>query len=85
MRPEFGCAIHDLVFAAVDGDLAARAEDAVRRALARWEPRIDVEAVTAAVDPDAPGELHLLIDYRIKATNDPRNLVFPFYVIPEET
>jgi hypothetical protein len=24
------------------------------------------------------------IDYRVKATNDVRNLVFPFYAIPEE-
>jgi hypothetical protein len=24
------------------------------------------------------------ISYRVKATNDMRNLVFPFYAIPEE-
>ena len=26
----------------------------------------------------------ITIDYRVKATNDRRNLVFPFYVIPHE-
>ena len=28
--------------------------------------------------------LYIDIRYTIKAANDPRNLVFPFYVIPEE-
>jgi hypothetical protein len=28
--------------------------------------------------------MHIDIRYRIKATNDERNLVFPFYLIPTE-
>ena len=85
MRPEFGCALHELVFDSLDVGLPSRVERVVRRALARWEPRIDVVDVAVAVDPDGPGVLHVVLDYRIKETNDPRNLVFPFYVIAEET
>ena len=84
MRPEYGCAVHELVFDTVDASLAGRAAALVSAALTRWEPRIDVLGVTAAQDPQAPRALRIEVDYRISATNDRRNLVFPFYSIPED-
>jgi phage baseplate assembly protein W len=84
MRPEYGCGIHDLVFDTIDGTLAGRVAARVRDSLLRWEPRIDVTDVTAAPLPDQPHVLGIAIAYRVKATNDRRNLVFPFYTIPEE-
>ena len=88
MRPEFGCAVHDLVFDTVDASLAGRASAMVAAALTRWEPRIDVLGVSAQPDPesgdDGPPVLRISVDYRVSATNDRRNLVFPFYSIPEE-
>ena len=33
-------------------------------------------------DDDQPTLLYIDITYSIRDTNDPRNLVFPFYVIP---
>src|SRR5262245_44157870 len=83
-RPEYGCGIHDLVFDTVDAGLAGRVAAEVRSSLARWEPRIDVNDVTAAPLPGQPHVLAVAVTYRIKATNDRRNLVFPFYSIPEE-
>jgi len=35
-------------------------------------------------DEDDGGLVRILIRYRVKATNDRRNLVYPFYVIPRE-
>ena len=84
MRPEFGCALRELVFDTVDATLAGRAAEMVRAALTRWEPRIDVLAVGADADPRSPAVLRVAVDYRISATNDRRNLVFPFYSIPED-
>jgi len=84
MRPEFGCPIHELVFDTVDASLAGRVGSLVEAALTRWEPRIDVLRVTASPDPAAPHVLRIAVDYRVSATNDRRNLVFPFYSIPEE-
>ncbi len=84
MRPEYGCGIHDLVFDTVDARLAGRAAAEVRASLQRWEPRIDVTEVAAAPLPGQPHVLGIAVSYRIKATNDRRNLVFPFYSIPEE-
>jgi phage baseplate assembly protein W len=84
MRPEFGCGIHDFVFAPADATTAGRIAFEVRSALERWEPRIDVLDVTVALDTEDPSTLYIDITYSLKGTNDPRNLVFPFYVIPEE-
>ena len=84
LRPEYGCGIHDLVFDTVDAGLAGRVAAEVRASLTRWEPRIDVTGVDAAPLPDRPHVLAVAVSYRIKATNDRRNLVFPFYSIPEE-
>ena len=84
MRPEFGCQIHDLIFAPNDAMTAGLASYYVEEALAMWEPRIRVARVDAAVDNDNSGRLLIEIDYVIKATNDRRSLVFPFYRIPGE-
>lgn len=81
-RPEFGCQVHDLLFAPNDTTTAGLAEYYVQQALARWEPRISVRAVEAAPDPDQPARLLISIQYEIKATHDRRSLVFPFYRIP---
>jgi len=83
MRPEFGCAVHDYVFAPADAATAGDIAYAVRVALERWEPRIELDAVTVRFDDAEHGVLYIDISYAIRGTNDPRNLVFPFYVIPD--
>ncbi|MBW4721117.1 GPW/gp25 family protein [Saccharothrix obliqua] len=82
MRPEFGCAIHDLVFAPADAATAGRIAYEVRLALERWEPRIALTDVSVGFDEVDRGTLLIDIRYALRGTNDPRNLVFPFYVIP---
>jgi phage baseplate assembly protein W len=84
MRPQFGCGVHDLVFSPADATTAGRVGYEVRAALERWEPRIEVLDVDVTNDPDQPGTLFVAITYAERETNDRRNLVFPFYVIPEE-
>jgi phage baseplate assembly protein W len=82
MRPEFGCGVHDYVFAPADAATAGDIAYAVRVALDRWEPRIELADVTVRFDEVESGTLYIDIAYSIRGTNDPRNLVFPFYVIP---
>jgi phage baseplate assembly protein W len=84
MRPEFGCAIHDEVFAPADGETGTRIAAAVRASLVRWEPRIELQDVVVSPDPDDATVLYIDITYAVGTANDPRNLVFPFYVIPAE-
>ncbi|NGY63846.1 GPW/gp25 family protein [Lentzea sp. NEAU-D13] len=82
MRPEFGCAIHDLVFAPADSTTAGQIAYEVRASLERWEPRIDLTDVVVDFAEAGNGTLLIDIRYTLSNTNDPRNLVFPFYVIP---
>lgn len=84
MRPDYGCAIHDYVFATIDADTAGRIAGEVRASLVRWEPRIEVDGVDVTVDPEDQTLVYIDIKYSIGNTNDPRNLVFPFYTIPAE-
>lgn len=82
MRPEFGCGIHDFVFAPADSSTAGQIAYEVRASVERWEPRIDVSEVAVSMDSQAEGVLYIDIQYEVRGGNDKRNLVFPFYVIP---
>ena len=84
MRPEFGCAVHDLVFDPTDTALAGLIAYEVRASLTRWEPRITVDDVDVTFDASQPTTAYIDVHYRVRDDNDPRNLVFPFYFIPEE-
>ena len=80
MRPDFGCGIHDLVFATNSAETAGRVATDVRESLLLWEPRIDLENVDVRSDPEEPGRLLIQIEYRVRSTNSRFNLVYPFYL-----
>ena len=80
MRPNFGCGIHDLVYAPNNLNTAALAAHFTIEALNKWEPRIEeVEAHADASDDDA-NRLDIRIKYKVRATNSSLNLVYPFYI-----
>lgn len=80
MLPEYGCGIHDLVFEANTAALRGAVQAAVRLALNRWEPRIDVVDVRVETTPGEPSQLLIHIDYVLRATNSIYNLVYPFFI-----
>jgi phage baseplate assembly protein W len=84
MRPDFGCRINEYVFAPSNAATAGMVAYEVRNALIRWEPRVNVNDVDVRPHPDDRSILLISVLYTVKHSNDPRNLVFPFYVIPEE-
>ena len=84
MRPDFGCRIHSFVFAEANAATAGQIANEVRASLARWEPRITVDEILVNIDDDDHSLLYVDIRYHIRNRNDPRNLVFPFYTIPQE-
>lgn len=81
MRPNFGCDIHSLVFAPNNASTWGLAAHYVEEALGMWEPRIEVTEVDPYPDPEDTSRLLINIKYRIKATNDARNIVYPFYLM----
>lgn len=82
MRPEFGCRIADFIFSSADGATANAISAEVQRSLRQWEPRIDVHDVVVSFDAVDQTVLYVDVRYSIRHTNDRRNLVFPFYLIP---
>lgn len=84
MRPEFGSRLRDYVFRETTPSMYASLAHEVRSALGRWEPRVDVKDVRVIADDSDRSVVYLDIQYQTKDTNDPRNLVFPFYTIPED-
>jgi phage baseplate assembly protein W len=82
-RPEFGCRLRDYVFDGNSVDVLARIAEDVRSALLRWEPRVHVNDVQVRPDPYDNGLIYIDISYTPKGENDPRNLVYPFYSIPD--
>jgi uncharacterized protein len=81
IRPEFGCDLHAYVFEEMTASTFGHIDRAIRVALDRWEPRIEVEDI--AFIPDG-GTLFVDIAYRLRTSNSVRNLIYPFYVVPSE-
>ncbi len=80
MRPDFGCGIHDLVFAPNSAGTAGQLIGEVRRTLVRWEPRVDLLDVDAFPDANQPSLMLIQVQYQVRATNNNFNLVYPFYL-----
>jgi phage baseplate assembly protein W len=79
MRPDFGCGIHDLVFTSLDSTSLQRIRSEVTDALTHFEARIDLLNVNVDSQAALQGELLVEVEYRVRATNQLGNLVFPFY------
>lgn len=78
MRPDFGCGIHDLVFAPNNLGTHTLVAHHVEEALARWEPRIRRVHVDVRADPEHAERILVELRYEIRASGLVSNLVFPF-------
>jgi phage baseplate assembly protein W len=86
MRPDFGCRIHELVFAPTTGETIGLAQHYVEDALGWWEPRIELNEVAVGADASngVAARLWVSIRYSVRTTKDERTLVYPFYLIHDE-
>ena len=80
MRPEFGCRIHDHVFAPNTAGTVGQIISDVRAALIEWEPRIDVLDIELLPQFTHPNLLQISINYQVRTTTNEFNLVYPFYL-----
>jgi phage baseplate assembly protein W len=83
-RPEFGCQIHDLMFAPNNPLTAAMAAVYCEEAIYKFEPRVEEVRCQAQPNRDEPNRLDIRIEYVIAGKNEKRNLVFPFYLKNED-
>ncbi|ACL75863.1 GPW/gp25 family protein [Ruminiclostridium cellulolyticum] len=79
MRPDFGCRLNDMLFSSNELGTATLIQTYVEEALLNWEPRIEVESVTATMNQTEP-IIEINVDYIIKSSNSKANLVYPFYL-----
>ena len=80
MLPEFGCGIHELVFAPNNSTTLSVVTHMVREALVAFEARIDLIDVKAETAPEQPNLLLIRVSYQVRGTNAMGNLVYPFYI-----
>lgn len=80
MLPDFGCGVHDLVFAANTAGFRGLVTAEVRDAITRWEPRVDVLEVRVESPDDARNRVIISIACRIRENNAALNLVYPFFL-----
>ena len=80
MRPDFGAGLSAFVFEPLNPATMEALRQRVLESLIDWEPRIDVESVTATADVADVGKVLIEMSYRVRATNSHANLVYPFYL-----
>ncbi|MCM1106285.1 MAG: GPW/gp25 family protein [Blautia sp.] len=80
MQPEFGCGIKKYAFSSMSMIDRRGMEKEIRQALLRWEPRIKEVEVRVTDGRLSEGIADICISYEVRATNNPYNLVFPYYI-----
>lgn len=80
MQPEFGCDICDYVFASVNYTTICAMEKAVLEAIKIWEPRVIEVAVKIHLEAQESGKLYIAVSYVVRSTNNPYNLVYPYFI-----
>ena len=80
MQPDFGCDLRGFAFEHMDYTTQTQMEREAQEALIRWEPRITGVQVRVEQSPREDGCLLLNVSYVVRATNNPYNLVYPYYI-----
>ena len=80
MRPDFGCNLRTYTFSEMNYTTMNEIEQDVRQALVLWEPRITDVDVRCRIATGRDGVLLIEISYVVRSTNNPYNMVYPFYL-----
>jgi phage baseplate assembly protein W len=79
MQPKYGCNMDELLFSPLNRTLKTFVSELIKTAILYHEPRIDVEKIDITKGDDLSGELLVLINFKVRATNSRINMVYPFY------
>jgi hypothetical protein len=74
MLPEFGCGLDRFLFEPNDTSTLRLIQEEVKRALTRWEPRVELDDVEVAASPNDPSSVHIAVLYRLVATGQQERL-----------
>jgi uncharacterized protein len=79
MQPAYGCGLKLHVFDNLNESAIAIMKDVVSKAILFFEPRVVVENIAIQNLDVLEGKIAINIHYRVRATNNRYNLVYPFY------
>ena len=80
MRPSFGCDLSDKVFENLNSTQINSIKRRIEEAILLYEPRIKVQKIGLDIQNILEGKLLIKVDYVVRATNNRRNIVFPYYL-----
>lgn len=80
MRSDYGCNLSPLLFENITVTLLTKIKEIIKKAILKYEPRIDLENVYFGADDSQEGIIIIEIEYLIRTTNSRQNYVFPFYL-----
>lgn len=83
MRPEYGCSLQQLLFSPNDATTQGLAIHYVRRAITRWEPRVEILSLDAAASTEDPGRMDIYLAYRLRRTGHRENLTLSVFMAEE--
>jgi len=80
MRPDFGCGIHDLVFASMNRSTLGLFESNIRESILRFESRVEILKLEISTANAENGRLDVDLYLRVRDVNHEFNMVYPFYL-----
>lgn len=79
MRPEYGANLERLLFEPLNTTTVTYMRNLLRRAILKYEPRIEVKQIDLEGSNSLEGLINIRIDYVVRTTNTRNNYVYPFY------
>src|ERR1700761_3684186 len=80
MQPDYGAELELFVFSPMNKSTITYMQALISDAILFFEPRIITEQITIKPDTDSDGVLQISVQYRVSATNNRYNYVYPFFI-----
>jgi hypothetical protein len=84
MLPTYGCELDRLAFHPNDDTTAGLAIHYVRKALTRWEPRVEIIKLDASRNGADPSRLDIALHYRVRPTSSEQQLLIGLQLMHPE-
>lgn len=84
LRPDYGCELYRLVFMPNDATTAGLAIHYVRKAVERWEPRVQLLQVDANANAQDAARLDIFLQYRMRPSGLQDQFTFSISLTGEE-
>lgn len=79
MRPDYGCALDDVMFEPANTSLLTYIKDIISKAILYYEPRVQLRAIHIDTEGVLEGRVLIELDLIVRSTNSRYNYVYDFY------